>query len=276
MPIELTEGDVAAFRREGQLVVRAFYTPAEMAVLAATLAADRALSTRALRVDDGHGGATEIALWNFPGDDAFGALARGARLVDAAGALLGGEVYHYHSKITAKRPGGGGTWVWHQDYGYWYGNGCLLPDMLTVAIPLDPMSAANGCLQVLTGSHRMGRIDHGPVGAQTGADPARVQAARGRFPQTPFEGEPGDVMFFHANTLHTSAPNLSGSPRTLLLVAFNTRANDPVREHHHPWHTPLEVLADDELLGRAGRVEGDRRVFLIEGSDALVPRGATR
>ena len=53
---------------------------------------------------------------------------RGERLVRGAEKLLGGEVYHCHSKITMKRPGAGGTWVWHQDYGYWYANGCLRPD----------------------------------------------------------------------------------------------------------------------------------------------------
>ncbi len=32
-------------------------------------------------------------------------------------ALLGGEVYHYHTKLTMKEPHTGGSFVWHQDYG---------------------------------------------------------------------------------------------------------------------------------------------------------------
>ena len=66
-------------------------------------------------------------------------------------------------------------WLWHQDYGYWYGNGCLYPDMLTVAIPLTPMSSANGCLQVVPTTNRMGRIEHLRIGEQTGADPGTRQ-----------------------------------------------------------------------------------------------------
>lgn len=31
---------------------------------------------------------------------------------------------------------------------YWYNNGCLFPDMMTVFIPLDPCKKENGCLQV--------------------------------------------------------------------------------------------------------------------------------
>ena len=36
-------------------------------------------------------------------------------------------MYHYHSKLMLKEPEVGGAWVWHQDYGYWYQNGCLYP-----------------------------------------------------------------------------------------------------------------------------------------------------
>ena len=49
------------------------------------------------------------------------------RVVDAMEAMLGGEVYHYHSKLLYKKPEVGGAWEWHQDYGYWYKNGCLYP-----------------------------------------------------------------------------------------------------------------------------------------------------
>ena len=91
-------------------------------------------------------------------------------------AFLGGEVYHYHSKMILKEPRVGGAWEWHQDYGYWYQNGCLFPDMASCLIAIDPATRANGCLQVLRGSHRMGRIEHGRFGGQTGADPERVEA----------------------------------------------------------------------------------------------------
>ncbi len=53
-----------------------------------------------------------------------------------------------------------------QDYGYWYGNGCLTPEMGSIFMPLDVCVRENGCLQVLRGSHRMGRIEHGLKGDQ--------------------------------------------------------------------------------------------------------------
>src|SRR5688572_5928381 len=45
----------------------------------------------------------------------------------------------------------GGAWEWHQDYGYWYGNGCLWPNMLSVIIAIDPNTRENGCFQLLKG-----------------------------------------------------------------------------------------------------------------------------
>ena len=55
-------------------------------------------------------------------------------MLDNAEALLSGpshggdagtqeEAYHYHTKMMIKEPHVGGAWEWHQDYGYWYGNG---------------------------------------------------------------------------------------------------------------------------------------------------------
>lgn len=62
---------------------------------------------------------------------------------------------------------------------------------------------ANGCLQVLKGSHKMGRIDHATVGRQAGADLERVEEAKKLFPLVHVEMEPGDTLFFHCNLLHT-------------------------------------------------------------------------
>jgi ectoine hydroxylase len=256
--------DRAAFDRDGFLIKRGFFDQEEMSGLINAFEEDEAIRVRSRAVADGQGGATEIALWNAPGEDVFGAVARSARAVGLAEALLGDEVYHYHSKINAKRPHSGGTWVWHQDYGYWYDNGCLYPDMLTMAVPLSPMNLTNGTLQVVRSSHRMGRIRHGTVGQQTGADLARVEAILERNEPVAFEAEPGDVMFFHCNTLHTSDPNASDLSRVLLLVAYNTKHNNPYHEGVHPRYTPLDVLPDREIKARSGRRDGEARVFSLK------------
>jgi len=62
--------------------------------------------------------------------------------------LLGGEVFHYHTKLIPKQPHTGGVFQWHQDYGYWYKNGNLTPDINTVYIAIDRCDTENGCIEV--------------------------------------------------------------------------------------------------------------------------------
>lgn len=263
----LTADQVEEFKSEGYVKLRGLLAPDEIGYLRRAYEEDEAIHTRAMYRSDARGGQTEIALWNDPGEDVFGAVARCDRIVGTAEQLLGDEVYHYHSKVNTKRPGGGGTWVWHQDYGYWYHNGCIYPDMLTVAVALTPMTAENGCLQFIPGSNRMGRIEHQHVGDQTGADPERVKQILERVQPVRIEATPGDVVFFHCNVLHTSEPNQSDIPRVVLLVAYNTRHNDPYRSHHHPRYKPLGRLPDSAIRERAMRRDGEARTFMGADED---------
>jgi len=243
----LSDAQVAQFQRDGYLICRCYFDQVEMDLLLQTARADHNMLSHDIPVKDAAGRQSKLALWNHPGDDLYGMFSRGRRIVDATEQLLGGEVYHYHSKMMLKEPKVGGAWEWHQDYGYWYQNGCLLPDMLSALIAVDRATKENGCLQLLKGSHRMGRIEHGRFGDQTGADPERVQEAVKRFELVYFEAEPGDVLFFHANVLHASAPNTSPHPRWSLICCYNTRENDPYKESHHPRFTPLSKVADSMI-----------------------------
>ena len=104
-------------------------------------------------------GKLSLTLWNHPSDDLLGKFSTNERIVCPMQEYLGDEVYHYHSKIIWKNPADGG-FDWHQDYGYWYHNACLYPDMGSCFIMLDKATKENGCLKVLQGSHRVGRIGH--------------------------------------------------------------------------------------------------------------------
>ncbi|MFY8153386.1 MAG: phytanoyl-CoA dioxygenase family protein, partial [Hyphomicrobiales bacterium] len=155
---------------------------------------------------DGEGRSTRIALWNRAGDSVYGLAARVRRMVDTSASLLGGSVYHYQSKLTAKEPEVGGAWEWHQDYGYWYYNGCLRPDMLSIMIGLDRTNRENGCLQIATGSHKLGRIDHTPLSpTQNEVDPRRMPHILDKCPIEYCELEAGGTRYLLSAMLGVTA-----------------------------------------------------------------------
>lgn len=243
----LNEEQVAAFHSDGYVLLPALFDSEEIGALLHVAKHDRDLKEAAYGRKDGDGNVTKLALWNDPPDNLYGLYSRSPRLVGAAEQVLGGEVYHYHSKMMLKEPRVGGAWEWHQDYGYWYNNGCLLPLMVSCLVALDPASKDNGCLQVLKGSHQMGRIDHGQTGDQTGADLERVEVALQRMELEYIEAEPGDVLVFHCNLLHRSDMNRSERSRWSLICCYNAARNDPYKESRHPRYTPLEKTSDSAI-----------------------------
>jgi ectoine hydroxylase-related dioxygenase (phytanoyl-CoA dioxygenase family) len=136
---------------------------------------------------------------------------------------------------------------------------------------VDRATRANGCLQVIEGSHRLGRIDHVLTGDQAGADLERVQAILERLPLVYVEMEPGDVLFFHCNLLHRSAENRSEYPRWSMICCYNAASNDPYKESHHPRYTPLSIVPDSAIP------EAGLRRFADSGSDvAWLEQGRDR
>ena len=244
----LTPEQRAAYDRDGYVLVRGLFDAEEAKLLQQAMETDPQVRANLYDRFDASGKATKMVTWNQPGESVYGLAARSHRIVDTMEDLLSGEVYHYHSKLTAKEPLEGGAWEWHQDYGYWYNNGCLFPYMASVMVALDKCTKENGCLQVLRGSHHMGRIDHGLMkGQQVGADPARLEHALKQLEIVYAEMEPGDGLFFHCNTLHRSDQNRSPNRRWTVLFCYNAARNNPYREHHHPFYTPLTKVSDDAI-----------------------------
>lgn len=244
----------AQYERDGFCILKNFLSREEVDLLYGLASGDNTMRDHAIDLNDQSGKKTKLTLWFTPGNDTFGLLTRTERMVRAASALLGeGEVCHFHSKLMQKEPKVGGAWEVHQDYGYWYKNGFMFPDaMLSIMTALTKATKENGCLQVLKGSHKMGRIEHNFAGEQQGADPAFVEEAMKKFERVYVEIEPGDALCFHSNLLHMSEANLSDKPRWSLISVYNMSYNKPFREKNTSCFTPLDVVADDAVLKSGG------------------------
>jgi len=249
--LKLSKEQISEYHREGYVVVRGFCSSEEIERLYKVALDDDAMRKNALDLNDQSGKKTRLSLWFTPGSDVFGYLTRSEKMVHAAGDLMDSNapVCHFHSKLMQKEPRVGGAWEWHQDYGYWYKNQFMFPDQLiSIMIALTKANKENGCLQVICGSHKLGRLNHGFAGEQVGADMVMVNNALVTMELVYCNLEPGDALLFHPNLLHRSEANLSDSPRWSIISCYCSQSNLAYNETSTSWKTPVEMVPDEAIL----------------------------
>jgi hypothetical protein len=242
---------IADYNRDGYLLVKGFCSKAETDKLYKTAIEDEAMGKNALDLNDLSGKKTRLSLWFTPGNDVFGYLTRSEKMVSSVAQLLDSDapVCHFHSKLMQKEPKVGGAWEWHQDYGYWYKNQFMFPDQLmSVMVALTAANKENGCLQVIKGSHKLGRVNHGFSGEQVGADMTMVNNALQTMELVYSELQPGDALFFHSNLLHRSEANLSDHPRWSIISCYSSQSNLAYNETSTSWKTPVNMVPDEAIL----------------------------
>jgi ectoine hydroxylase-related dioxygenase (phytanoyl-CoA dioxygenase family) len=262
----LTDKEVAAYHRDGFVIIKQFFTTKETDKLYRVATGDKVMKDNAVDLNDQTGKKTRLTLWFKPGNDIYSLLVRSHRMVKSVEKLLDSTspVCHFHSKLMQKEPKVGGAWEWHQDYGYWYKNQFLYPDQLTsVMIALTEANKANGCLQVIRGSHKMGRVNHGFAGEQVGADMVMVDHALNTLEHLYVELQPGDALFFHPNLLHRSEANTSDKPRWSLISCYNSLSNPAYNDDSLGWREPVELVSDDALMN-AEAVGADAQVDFLK------------
>lgn len=269
----LTPEQIARYHNEGYLIAENFLSDAEIARLYAIATGNETLHKHAFDLNDLTGRKTRLTLWYTPGNDAYGLLTKSRRIVEASNLLMEGEaaVCHFHSKLMEKQPRVGGAWEWHQDYGYWYKNEFLFPgQMLSVMIAITDADRENGCLQVIKGSHKMGRIEHGFSGEQVGASQHYVDLALKTMSLVHVEIKAGAALFFHPNLLHRSEANLSERSRWSLISVYNRSSNPPYNEPSGSSMVPLQAVPDEALLEWDAENIGEDANFLVKEKDAAL------
>ncbi|KRR29616.1 phytanoyl-CoA dioxygenase family protein [Bradyrhizobium retamae] len=185
----------------------------------------------------------------------YGFLGRDERLVHLAQDAVGKPIYPYVDEISVKQPniGGDGGWDWHQDFAAFHANGLLAPQLATIWLPLETATTDNGCMRVLKGSHKLGRLNHNydlvanriefKRVNQSHVEQKALDAAMKRFEAVYIELEPGDAMVFDGNLIHRSGPNRSNTQLWSYICYYNAVENGHYKEDHEYGHCePLKKV----------------------------------
>ena len=249
-----------SFEQNGYVVVKGLLNQAEAHLLKRAITDCGPMQKRKIQAQErwktGQRAAFEtIFVWNdVTGEDIFCKATRRDALFSRLKTFFDDDVYLYHNKVALKYPGVEG-FRYHQDYFYWYQMGNIYPDMATAQIALDACTLENGCLSVLPGTHKLGRLNHVNLAqsSDSGVDEERLQEILKRFPAVEIELEVGDAVLFHANLLHGSADNTSAEARLTLLGCYNTKHNSPYRTScGHPYFSSqnpiLTEISESDLM----------------------------
>lgn len=259
--MHLTRDQRAEFDRNGYLFLPNVFTTGEAEVL--RTAADEVFSLDRQEVWPEATGVARTAFAAHEYNDAFARLGAHPRLINPVRELLDGEVYIHQYKVNAKAAFDGDVWQWHQDYGTWHRDDQMPePRAMNIAVFLDPVTAANGPLLFIPGSHRSGVYEAGhdlattsyPLWTLDRETVTRLADERGIVAPT---GEPGSVLLFHSNLVHASPPNISPWHRVIVYLSLCEVTNHIRQFKREPWiahrdFDPIEPLPDDCLIELVG------------------------
>ena len=205
----LSAAEIASFARDGYVTRIPILELAELAELRRRIA----------EFERGHAG--EVA-WAFDIKcnllfDWVVAAGASERMLDAVEDLIGPNILMTDAVFRIKEPGSAVLYDWHQDSARIRVEPCFIIGYLAVS----PATVANGCLEVVPGTHREVQPFH-VVENAPGQDQRRVARVSTPDPQRArqLELSPGEVAFFSGNLVHSSGPNRSAARRVAILYDY--------------------------------------------------------
>ncbi len=255
--MNFTEQQLRQFEEEGYLFLHCCFSPQEAAMLRAE--ADTGYAMERDEVVREKSGVARTAFAAHTYNEAFRRLGAHPRLVEPAMQLLDGPVYMHQFKVNAKAAFDGDVWQWHQDYGTWARDDLMPePRAMNIAVFIDDVTAANGPLLFIPGSHKHGVIDAGhdvettsyPLWTLNRETVTKLAERGGCVAPT---GPAGSMLLFSSLLVHASPPNISPLSRTIVYLSL-CHVDNHIRQFKRPeWvahrdFAPIEPLADDCLM----------------------------
>jgi len=226
----LSAEQINSFRERGHILLHGVASPEEVAAYRPLLRhAVEQFNTekRALEQRDTYGKAflQIVNLWERDAEVRRFTLAR--RFAKIAADLMGVDgVRIYHDQALFKEPGGGPT-PWHQDHYYWP---LETEHMITMWMPVVPVSAEMGPPRFASGSHRLGFLGDLPISDQSEEELSRLIAERGFSIHLDDAFQPGDATFHDSWTLHSTPGNSTSVMREAMTIIYhemNARLVEP-------------------------------------------------
>ena len=226
----LSQEQLDTFRRDGYLIVRGMYSPAEVEEISKwtdeVAAYPEVPGTHMVYYEDSklHPGKRIVSrIENFyPYHEGFRRLFDSARLLGSAGQLFGEAAVLFKDKINYKFPGGDGFKP-HQDVqAGWDKYGSL---HISALLCIDEATIENGCLELVRSWHNRGLVGNmwTPLSEN---DMAGMTFE-------PCPTKPGDVVFFDSYAPHSSQPNLTNQRRRLLYVTYGKKSDGDRRAQYY-------------------------------------------
>ncbi len=154
------------------------------------------------------------------------------RILDAVEGILGPDILVHSSTIFGKQPGDERFVSWHQD-GYYMR--LDRPDFVSAWVALTDSAADNGCLRVMPGSHRSGRLAHGETAVSEKnmlLSGMEVETEIDEDRAVDVELRPGEASLHHVDLLHGSRANTSGRPRIGVAIRYVAPHVKQATKHH--------------------------------------------
>lgn len=216
----LDAAQVAAYRKDGHVVLRGLCTPAEIAAYRRVLVAgvDRMNQEKRKMEDRDTYGKAFLQIMNlWRTDEAIQRYVLAHRFAKVAAKLMGvSGVRLYHDQALFKEPGGGHT-PWHQDQQYWPLD---TDNTITMWMPLHDITQTMGTMNFASGSHTTGYLGSMPISDESEEIFNAFVRDKGFGVINHGDMRGGDATFHTGWTLHSAPPNSTPNMREVMTIIY--------------------------------------------------------
>jgi ectoine hydroxylase len=254
--MNLTQEQLEEFDNSGYLFFPSMFSPDEAALLKKESQNVYASDRKEVWRESSGVARTAFAAHTY--NEAFRRLGAHPRLIEPVEALLDGPVYMHQFKVNAKAAFDGDVWQWHQDYGTWKRDDEMPePRAMNIAVFIDDVTAANGPLLFIPGSHKLGVVEAGHDLQTTSyplwtLDREKVSELAEQGGCVAPTGPAGSMLVFSSLLVHASPANISPFDRTIAYLSLchvdnHIRAFNREEWIAHRDFTPIKALDDNCL-----------------------------